>query len=82
MGDTDGADPQAPADTNPTQIQADIGDLADFRTFVGAVVLRHPLAMLPENLRGPWLDAITARAAPKYSLDYVRLELRAGRPAK
>ncbi len=51
----------------------------DFRTFVGAVVLRHPLALLPEALRGPFLDEVTRRSAPSYSLDYVRLELRATR---
>ncbi len=51
----------------------------DFRTFVGVVVLRHPLAILPESLRGRFLDEVTARAAPEYCLDYVRLELRATR---
>lgn len=54
----------------------------DFRTFAGAVVLRHPLAALPEQLRERFLEAVTARAAPAYSLDYVRLEVRATRSAK
>ena len=54
----------------------------DFRTFVGVVVLRHPVAMLPDALKGKYLDEVTARAAPGYSLDYVRLELRATRSLK
>jgi trans-aconitate 2-methyltransferase len=54
----------------------------DFRTFVGVVVLRHPLAMLPDALKAPFLDEVTARSAPAYSLDYVRLELRATRSLK
>ena len=54
----------------------------DFRAFIQAVVLRHPLAMLPQKLQGRFLDEITARAAPAYSLDYVRLELRATRSLK
>lgn len=54
----------------------------DFRTFVGVVVLRHPLAMLPDALKGRFLDEVTARAAPDYALDYVRLELRATRSLK
>jgi trans-aconitate 2-methyltransferase len=54
----------------------------DFRTFIGVVVLRHPVAMLPEGLKGKFLDEVTARAAPGYSLDYVRLELRATRSLK
>lgn len=54
----------------------------DFRTFVGAVVLRHPVAALPEALRARFLDVVTERAAPAYALDYVRLELRATRSLK
>ena len=54
----------------------------DFRTFVAIVVLRHPVAMLPEALKGAYLDEVTARSAPEYSLDYVRLELRATRSLK
>lgn len=53
-----------------------------YREFVGAVVLRHFVARLPEELQGPFLDAVTARAqadAPALTLDYVRLELRARR---
>ncbi len=51
----------------------------DFRTFIAVVVLRHPLALLPESLRDKFLDAVTERCALDYSLDYVRLELRATR---
>ena len=54
----------------------------DFRTFIGVVVLRHPLALLPEALKARFLDEVTARAAPQYALDYVRLELRATRSVK
>lgn len=54
----------------------------DFRTFAGAVVLRHALAALPEELQQRFLYDVTARAAPAYSLDYVRLEVRATRSAK
>lgn len=54
----------------------------DFRTFIAVVVLRHPLARLPDSLRGRFLDDVTARSAPGHSLDYVRLEVRATRSAK
>lgn len=53
-----------------------------YREFVGSVVLRHFVAALPGAQRGPFLDAVTARAAalnPPLTLDYVRLELRAHR---
>lgn len=51
----------------------------DFRTFIGVVVLRHPVAALPDALKGKFLDVVTERSAPKFELDYVRLELRATR---
>ena len=54
----------------------------EFRAFSSAVVLRHPLALLPEQLQARFLEEVTARAAPGFSLDYVRLELRATRSAK
>jgi trans-aconitate 2-methyltransferase len=54
----------------------------DFSEFIKTVVLRHPLAMLPEQLRARFVAEITARAAPEYTLDYVRLELRATRLAQ
>jgi trans-aconitate 2-methyltransferase len=53
-----------------------------YKEFVGAVVLRHFVARLPEDLKNPFLDAVTERAladAPKLTLDYVRLEIRATR---
>lgn len=49
----------------------------DFRTFIGVVVLRHPVAALPDELKGKFLDVVTERSAPAYTLDYARLELRA-----
>ena len=55
---------------------------AEYKEFVGAVVLRHFVARLPEALRGPFLDAVTERAmeeAPRLTLDYVRLDIRARR---
>lgn len=53
-----------------------------YREFVGAVVLRHFVARLPDALKAPFLDAVTARAqqdSPALTLDYVRLEIRARR---
>jgi hypothetical protein len=47
------------------------------------VILRDHLEYLPEELRAPFVDALTAEAAtdePAFSLDYWRLNL-AGRRA-
>jgi trans-aconitate methyltransferase len=51
-------------------------DAAAYRRFVKHVTLRTVVAALGEQADG-FLDAVTAAAAPAYSLDYVRLELRA-----
>jgi len=51
----------------------------DFRAFVSTVVLRHALALLPHDLGQRFLDEVVQHSAPAFSLDYVRLELRATR---
>jgi len=55
-------------------------DEPTFREFVRTVVLRHHLARLPyDALRARYLDAVVARVAPSFELDYVRLNLSATR---
>jgi trans-aconitate methyltransferase len=51
-------------------------DAASYRRFVKHVTLRTVVAVLGDEADA-FLDAVTAAAAPGYSLDYVRLELRA-----
>lgn len=51
-----------------------------FREFIDAVVLRHFVALLPAELKDPFLDAVcdaSERSPEPHQLDYVRLELRA-----
>jgi trans-aconitate 2-methyltransferase len=51
-----------------------------FRSFIETVILRQPLARLPEELRGEYLEAVLQRtfdAEGGYALDYVRLTVRA-----
>ena len=54
----------------------------DFAAFASSVVLRHPLARLPEALRPGFLEAVVQRSlnstAP-LTLDYVRLDIVARR---
>jgi trans-aconitate 2-methyltransferase len=53
-----------------------------FAEFVGTVVLRPWLECLPDELHGPFIADVTARAErdqPPLTLDYVRLDLRARR---
>jgi len=60
-----------------------LGDAGEFIEYVTAVILRDHLEYLPEELRAPFVDALTAEAAtdePAFSLDYWRLNL-AGRRA-
>jgi len=57
---------------------------ADYRAFVRTVVFRLHLAKLPGELQERFLDEMTARAArlpQKLTLDYVRLNMSARRPA-
>ena len=56
-------------------------DAASFATFVAHVILRYHLAALPEPLRQPFLDGLLRETGGAYSLDYVRLDLRARRGA-
>jgi trans-aconitate 2-methyltransferase len=51
-----------------------------YEAFLATVVLRHPVATLPEELRQSFLQEISDRthaAEGAYSLDYVRLTVRA-----
>lgn len=55
-------------------------DEATYRAFVSGIVLRPHLAPLPQELRGPFMDAITAWARaddPPFTLDYWRLNFEA-----
>jgi trans-aconitate 2-methyltransferase len=57
---------------------------ADYRAFVTTVIYHPHLAQLPDDLRGPFIDAVTARAAaesPAFTLDYWRLNMTATRPS-
>ena len=57
-------------------------DDATYRAFVATVVFRLHLAKLPEDRRSRFLDDIVARVAPlprRFTLDYVRLNIRARR---
>ncbi|AKT42244.1 class I SAM-dependent methyltransferase [Chondromyces crocatus] len=60
-------------------------DAPAMRIFVERVVLRHHLAKLPDDAtRNAYLDTLMAQAGedePPYVLDYVRLNLKARRPA-
>jgi trans-aconitate 2-methyltransferase len=59
-------------------------DVETYRAFIESVVVRQHLEPLPdENARGAFLDALCARAAADpapFTLDYVRLNLRARKP--
>jgi trans-aconitate 2-methyltransferase len=58
-------------------------DASAYAEFVGAVVLRPFLALLPSALHERFIADVTARAEaddPPLELDYVRLEIRARRP--
>lgn len=55
----------------------------DYRAFVTTVIYHPHLARLPAALQGPFIDAVTARAAasdPPFTLDYWRLNMTARRP--
>lgn len=71
-----------PFDVNLELAPTPFADRAAYREFVTTVVLRPFLAKLPEDLRAPFADEVTTRAAaadPPLTLDYVRLNLRATR---
>lgn len=51
---------------------------AEFEAFISSVVLRHPLAQLPEALRPAFTTAVvdlSARSQMSLTLDYVRLDI-------
>jgi trans-aconitate 2-methyltransferase len=55
----------------------------DYRAFVTTVIYHPHLDRLPEALRGPFIDEVTAEAAresPAFALDYWRLNMAATRP--
>lgn len=52
---------------------------ATYREFIEHVILRHHLVRLPEPERGAFLDAVVEASQGRWSLDYVRLNLRATR---
>jgi trans-aconitate 2-methyltransferase len=54
-------------------------DAQSFRRFIAHVTLRTVVAALGPKADA-WLDTVTERSAPAYTLDYVRLELRASKP--
>ncbi len=64
--------PQAWLKLAPTPFE----DARAFRAFIKNVTLRTQVAALGELADG-YLDAVVHASAPDYSLDYVRLELRA-----
>lgn len=58
---------------------------ADYREFVTTVIYHPHLARLPEHLRGPFIDEVTARASvaePAFTLDYWRLNMQAKRAGR
>jgi trans-aconitate methyltransferase len=60
-----------------------LADEASYREFVSTVIYNPHLARLPPALRGPFIDAVTVRAAqqdPPFTLDYWRLNLEGTRP--
>ena len=66
---------EAPVDLETAEKYAD---------FVSCVCIRHHLDRLPPNLRGPFTDDLTARAAGDahpFTLDYWRLNIDARKPA-
>ena len=58
---------------------------ADYRAFVTTVIFHPHLDRLPEPLRGPFIDEVTALAAAQpspFTLDYWRLNMAAVRSAR
>jgi hypothetical protein len=79
MGEVDGADPHAPRTISPTQIQADIGDLADFRAFVGQELdlnLRPIVPVINEaHLQGAaWAGHVPSQAVFEARMRYYQAQ--------
>lgn len=51
------------------------------RDYIRTVCLGHHLQKLPEDLRGPYVDAVAERMGDPMEIDYVRLNISARRPA-
>ena len=49
--------------------------------YLRTVCLGHHLERLPQELHGPYAEAVAAQCGTPLTLDYVRLNLSAGRPA-
>jgi trans-aconitate 2-methyltransferase len=63
---------------------ADLETAEKYAEFVSCVCIRHHLDRLPPNLRGPFTNDLTARAASDdrpFTLDYWRLNIDARKPA-
>jgi trans-aconitate 2-methyltransferase len=80
------------ADTESRLIRAGFGEVkcwlepkrvepSDPRAFVETVCLVRHLDPLPEDVRGPFIDRVLARAGEPLVLEYVRLNMSARRPA-
>lgn len=70
---------EANLEAAPTTLASD----ADYRAFVTTVIYHPHLARLPGQLRGPFIDEVTALAAAQpapFTLDYWRLNMTATRP--
>jgi trans-aconitate methyltransferase len=70
-------------DTNLEEAPTTFATEADYREFVTTVIFHPHLAQLPDALRGPFIDEVTARAAAEptpFLLDYWRLNIQATRP--
>ncbi len=52
----------------------------DPRSFIQTVCLVRHLDPLPDDLRGPFVDRVLARAGDPLVLEYVRLNMTARRP--
>ena len=62
--------------TEPAPVTFDDAD--GYREFVTTVIYHPQLARLPESLKQPFVDAVTARAAATavpFTLDYWRLNM-------
>lgn len=70
-------------DTSVEPAPTTLADEASYREFVTTVIYNPHLERLPMDLRLPFIDEVTRRAAaadPPYTLDYWRLNLAGRRP--
>ena len=74
----------AGVDTNLEAAPTTLATEGDYRAFVTTVIYHPHLDRLPDTLRAPFIDEVTALAArqsPAFMLDYWRLNIAATRPA-